>query len=94
MTVINEVALFPMGRIVMTNGVQATIAADELLTAVFRHAQGDWGDLGEEDRRTNEEALVFQMRLFSQYKTSDGKKFWIITEHDRSCTTILLPNEY
>ena len=78
----------------MTRGVQRGISADETLVAVIRHSQGDWGDLGDEDCKSNDEAIAHQMRLFSQYKTSDGTKFWIITEWDRSCTTILLPNEY
>lgn len=94
MTAINEIALFPMGRIVMTRGVQASIAADEILVAVIRHSQGDWGNLCEEDEKRNDEAMVYSMRLFSQYLASDGTKFWIITEQDRSYTTILLPNEY
>lgn len=94
MKTINEIALFPMGRIVMTKGVQKSITAEETLTAILRHSQGDWGTLCEEDRVANEEALVQQLRLFSVYHAMDGTKFWIITEHDRSYTTILLPNEY
>jgi hypothetical protein len=91
---VNQTALFPMGRIVITRGGHSAIAADELLTALLRHAQGDWGDVCDEDRYSNEEALVRHSRLFSAYQASCGAKFWIITEHDRSYTTILLPNEY
>jgi hypothetical protein len=86
--------LFPMGRIVVTGGVLEAIPAEETLTAVFRHSQGDWGDVCDEDRYANEEALVRHSRLFSAYQASCGAKFWIITEHDRSYTTVLLPNEY
>lgn len=78
----------------MTKGVHLTISADEMLAALLRHAHGDWGDVCDEDRDSNEEALVCQFRLLSVYHTSDKTKFWIITEHDRSCTTILLPEEY
>lgn len=91
---VNHLARFPLGRIVMTKGVHLTISADEMLTALLRHAQGDWGDVCDEDRRSNEEALVRQFRLMSVFRASDNTKFWIITEHIRSCTTILLPEEY
>jgi hypothetical protein len=90
----NAKALFPMGTIVMTKGILNTVSPEDTLTALLRHSQGDWGDLCEQDRETNEEALVEQLRLFSVYDAMDGTRFWIITEHDRSYTTILLPNEY
>lgn len=91
---VNTVALFPLGRIVMTKGVCAAISPDETLTALLRHSQGDWGDVCDEDRQSNEEALLQQFRLFSIYHASGETKFWIITEADRSYTTILLPEEY
>jgi len=91
---VNQTALFPLGRIVMTKGVHLTISADELLTGLLRHAHGDWGDVCDEDRCLNDEALVRQFRLFSVYHASNKTKFWIITEADRSCTTFLLPEEY
>ena len=91
---VNDIARFALGRIVMTSGVHRAVAADETLTALLRHAEGDWGDVCDEDRRANEEALVRGYRLFSVYYASDNTKFWIITEHDRSYTTILLPEEY
>jgi hypothetical protein len=65
-----------------------------VLYALARHAAGDWGELDEEDRRTNDEALEHEFRLVSSYTTSSKIKFWIITEYDRSATTILLPDEY
>jgi len=91
---VNRIALFLLGKIVMTKGIHSAVAAEEYLDALLRHAQGDWGDVCEEDRNSNEEALVRQFRLFSVYRDSDKTKFWIITEHDRSYTTILLPEEY
>ena len=91
---VKQSALFPLGRIVITRGVHLAITGDEMLSAMLKHAQGDWGDVCDEDRRSNEKALVRQSRLFSAWQASYGAKFWIITEHDRSCTTILLPEEY
>ena len=86
--------LFPMGRIMVTHGVQATIDATELLIAICRHAHGDWGDVSEQDRASNDMALSGGRRIASTFRSSDGTKFWVITECDRSYTTILLPNEY
>lgn len=85
---------FPLGELVGTPGVLQEVPEPELLRAVQRHAMGDWGDVCEDDRLANEEALKEGLRLFSVYHSSKGKKFWIITEWDRSATTILLPEEY
>lgn len=90
---IDEVALFPLGRIVITQGVMSGVPADEVASAVVRHSQGDWGDVCDEDRQSNEMALLRQTRLLSAYQTTE-RKIWIITEADRSYTTILLPLEY
>ncbi len=59
-----------------------------------RHVRGDWGDLDEHDRRENERALLEENRLLSAYTLPDGTRLWIITEADRSATTLLLPDEY
>ncbi len=67
-------------------------AADD--AATIRHAAGDWGDVDEHDRRENEQSLDHGFRLFSVYHAADGTKFWIITEADRSATTVLLPEDY
>jgi len=91
---VKEIALFPLGRIVTTRGLVASISPDEWVDALLRHALGDWGDVCDEDRRSNEEALEEGFRLFSVYRSSDNLKFWIITEADRSYTTLLLPEEY
>jgi hypothetical protein len=85
---------FPLGNLYMTPGVQAGIPPSELLRAMRRHAAGDWGDLGAEDKRSNDAALKTGGRLLSAYHATDGTKFWIITEADRSVTTALLPDEY
>lgn len=87
---------FPHGRLVMTPGVRALIEETRLnvLTYLHRHLQGDWGDLCDEDRRANDAALRDDDRLLSSYTVSPTQKLWIITEYDRSVTTLLLPDEY
>ena len=85
---------FALGRLVSTPGARDAISTDEMQAAVLRHARGDWGDVGQEDWEENEVALREGFRLFSVYHTEGGAKFWIITEADRSSTTVLLPEEY
>jgi hypothetical protein len=85
---------FPLGQIVITRNALDTIAPETVRQALARYAQGDWGELCDEDRQENELSLQEGYRLLSVYSTSDGTKFWIITEADRSVTTVLLPNDY
>ena len=85
---------FTVGQLLMTPGVQAKVPPKEMLYALSRHVRGDWGDQGDEDRRSNDVALNGGARLLLAYPTRDGVKFWIITESDRSATTVLLPDEY
>jgi hypothetical protein len=89
-------AKFSLGRIVATPGALEALAESGQTAAVFldRHAQGDWGDLCEDDKMANDEALVEGSRILSSYRTNKGVKVWIITEHDRSSTCCLLPSEY
>lgn len=88
---------FEMGQCVATPGAlealkEASVSATDFLR---RHQSGDWGDLSEEDRRENELSLREGFRLLSAYKLENtGVKIWVITEADRSATTILLPSEY
>lgn len=88
--------LFPLGEVVATPG--ALDALDEAnqtpIEFLARHVAGDWGELPPEDLRENARALERGNRLFSSYKLNDGTKMWIITEWDRSVTTLLLPLEY
>jgi hypothetical protein len=86
--------LFPLGNVYQTPGVLEVIPSEDVLRALARHQSGDWGDLGEEDKRENEFSLGFPLRLLSAYHAQTGVKFWILTEADRSATTILLPSEY
>ena len=87
---------FPLGQICATPGAIEALASanQDGLAFVARHARGDWGDLDAEDKESNEVALTCGARILSAYHTSKGDKLWIITEADRSVTTILLPNEY
>ncbi len=85
---------FPLGYIVMTANAENQLNPDHIATALHRHAQGDWGDLCDDDRQENERALRAGSRLFSAYRTMAATPFWIITEADRSVTTVLLPNDY
>ena len=93
-TALKVAARFDVGLVTMTPGAIDKLNRYDVLEAFVRHVDGDWGDLCEEDRQANEEALVLGLRLFSSYHDRDHTKFWIITEADRSATTILLPNEY
>lgn len=87
-------AKFPLGRLVSTPNALASISHPELLAALHRHATGDWGEVDEHDRKENELSLKEGFRLLSVYRTTHGVKFWIITEADRSVTTVLLPEDY
>ena len=87
-------AKFPLGQVVITRGALELLPQHEVLGAIQRHAAGHWGDVDEHDRRENELSLIEGFRLFSVYHTAEGTAFWIITEADRSATTILLPDEY
>ena len=86
------------GNIYATRGIadamdQSPKFAAEVRQAFGRYQQGDWGDVCEEDRAQNDEAARNGERVLASYQTSGGK-IWIITEWDRSATTILYPDEY
>lgn len=85
---------FPFGMLVATPNVLAQIPNDEILAALCRHLTGDWGTLDPQDWHANERALQCGGRLFSEYHSVQNVKFWIITEADRSVTTVLLPEDY
>ena len=85
---------FDLGRIVITSNAMNQLDDDALIEGLRRHAVGDWGDLCDEDREANNRALYGGTRLLSAYKSNAGVKYWIITEADRSTTTILLPEDY
>jgi hypothetical protein len=87
---------FTLGRVVATPGaLEALIVSGETaMPYLDRHASGDWGDLDAEDKRLNDQAISEQTRILSAYTLQNGTRIWIITETDRSVTTILLPDEY
>ena len=91
-------ASFKLGKLVMTRGVHSKIKEDvdfavDVLDAFERYQRCDWGDLCDEDKAENEQALKDGERIFALYNIGNDK-IYIITEHDRSATTILLPEEY
>ena len=83
-----------LGAVYMTPGIRDGVEAVEVMNALCRHHGGDWGDACEADRLANEEALECGSRLLSVYRDRNGTRFWVITEADRSATTVLLPEEY
>jgi hypothetical protein len=83
---------FPLGTTVATPAAMAL--GIDLASYMHRHHCGDWGDLCDEDKQANEEALELGLRILSHYKLGDGRRIYIITEADRSSTCILLPEEY
>jgi len=87
---------FALGQTVATPGALATLTESGERPEPFlvRHERGDWGEVPSEDARANERALRDGTRILSAYRTSAGVKFWVITEADRSATTLLLPEEY
>ncbi len=90
---------FSLGRMVLTRGVNDQVADDEdfaklVATSLARHATGDWGDLSADDATENDYSVDRHLRLLSAYETKELPKIWIITEADRSATTVLFPDEY
>lgn len=89
-------SLFNLGQIVATPGALEAMqeAGDNPAIFLSRHVSGDWGEVPKEDAQENEFSLKHDLRILSAYRLSSGVKIWIITEADRSATTILLPSEY
>lgn len=85
---------FPLGRVVITQNALASLDAKSVVRSIARHTACDWGVLEDEDRHANEQALTHGSRLFSVYRDQHGTRFYIITEADRTITTILLPEDY
>ena len=88
------VAKLRLGRIVSTPRALEALTQDDILMGIQRHQAGDWGDLQNEDLVANDQALIGRTRILSAYTAARGTKFWIMTEADRSATTVLLPEEY
>ena len=85
---------FRLGQTVITANALDRLHPEDVSASLQRHARRDWGDLSPEDVTENELSLREGFRLLSAYCDRNGTKFWVITEADRSVTTILLPEEY
>jgi hypothetical protein len=87
---------FELGRVVATPGALRALEKAEQAPDVFldRHVNGDWGEVPEEDKQENAFSVEHGFRILSVYTTSAGDRIWILTEADRSATTIMLPSEY
>jgi hypothetical protein len=89
-------ARFPLGQTVATRGALNALNTNHQapLEFLILHSEGEWGDLDADDKKANEQALKDGSRIFSAYSLRDGKRIYVITEADRSATTILLPEEH
>lgn len=93
--------LFPLGKVQMTPGAREVLSAEIakgyiniVIDLLRRHCTGDWSEMEQEDQEENRFSVANDCRVFSAYKLSDDTKIWVITEWDRSYTTLLLPEEY
>ena len=83
-----------LGQIVATQAALAVLSQSEIVAALRRHAAGDWGEVDAHDRAANDDALRSGERILSVYRSVTGTTFWVLTEADRSATTVLLPDDY
>ncbi|HZQ47953.1 MAG TPA: hypothetical protein VFC07_13125 [Verrucomicrobiae bacterium] len=88
------IAKFRIGRIVSTPQALKVLSHEDILAGITRHQAGDWGEVSQADREANDRALIHGTRLLSVYRSGKGVKFRIVTEGDRSATTVLLPEDY
>jgi hypothetical protein len=96
MIAIREKKSFPLGKVLITPPAEAVLqeAGRTFQEFLEKHASGDWGEIDADDWNANEEALASRGRVMSVYAVTDKQKVWIITEADRSATTLLLPDDY
>ena len=89
-------ARFYLGRLLMTPGAMEALerSSDSPFDFLSRHQHGDWGEVDYQDRLENERSVDERLRILSTYRTRLGDRLWVITEADRSATTLLLPSEY
>ncbi len=93
-TTVLPVAKIRLGKIVTIANARSQLSEEEILKDIQRHQAGDWGDLYEHEHKANDLAIVQGTRIWSVYHSEKGVKFWIITEANRSLTTVLLPEDY
>jgi hypothetical protein len=88
--------LFSLGRTFLTMGAQEALEESNQMPDEFlaKHQSGNWGTVCKDDWKENDFSVKEGFRILSAYKTTDGTKIYVITEADRSSTTILLPSEY
>jgi len=88
--------LFPLGNVYLTIGAREALEESNQTATEFlaKHQSGDYGDICEDDKRENELSVKEGFRILSSYRTSQNVKIWVITEADRTSTTLLEPNEY
>ncbi len=94
MTTVKSQPTFSLGKLYVTRRVTECLPVREVIHALYRHSVGDWGHVNEQDWKSNDQAVTGGSRLVSSYSTVAGAKFWIITEGDRSATSVLFPEEY
>ena len=87
-------ATFPLGQVVATSNALACLTQEDILRGLRRHQSGDWGDMSKDDRMENDLSLDKGFRLLSKYHAASSTQFWIVTEADRSVTTVLMPDDY
>jgi hypothetical protein len=85
---------FQLGRVLITSHAQGVLHQVDVSSCLMRHLHGDWGELSAEDKAENEFSVKEGFRILSSYRDRNKIKFWIITEADRSSTTVLLPDDY
>jgi hypothetical protein len=88
------IAKFRLGKIVSTPNALSQLTQEDILMGIQRHQAGDWGEVDADDRRANDQAWVERTRIISAYHSANGTKFWLITEADRSHTTVLMPEDF
>ena len=95
-TTSSNAMLFPLGDLVATPGALSVLEKNGIvpMRLIARHMRGDWGDVPPDDAAANTDALRIGARVLSSYSLPDCARIWIITEADRSSTTLLLPDEY
>ena len=85
---------FPLGRVVATPGAYDALTPLDIKRGIFFHSQADWGDITKGEKEANDRALDEGGWLRSAHVAENGTRFLVITEADRSATTVLLPDEY